>query len=150
VGDHFTDFMELDVPNTPQAPAMSIGAELVVQNNNSGTRTFYRAGAAGYADGHLVTSRLDFAHPGKVKRLERLTAILDGAADGFKCILKYRTDDSSTWTTALTQNNSRRASVGDLGITFYTLQLRIELDDDTGNNEDIGLQGLSVIYTVDD
>ena len=58
-------------------------------------------------------------------------------------------DDTAAWTSGGTDTNTRRALVQSLTDTFYTLQLRITLDDDTGNSEDIRIDSISVIYSVD-
>jgi hypothetical protein len=150
MGNRFTQFTELDVPNTPAAPALSLGSELFLLNNNGGTYTLYRAGSSDYEDCSMETSYLDMGHPGKEKRLERITALLDGAASDVTITLKYRTDDTASWTTAGTATDSKRASVGSLAVSFYTIQLRVEIAESSGDAEDIGLQTLSVIYTVDD
>ena len=39
------------------------------------------------------------------------------------------------------------ATITSLGVDFYTLQVRIDLDDDTGAHQDIALDALSIIYT---
>ena len=39
--------------------------------------------------------------------------------------------------------------VQSLSDEFYALQLKITLDDDSGNHEDIRIEGLSVFYSVD-
>ena len=88
--------------------------------------------------------------PGRQKRLERITVLLSGAASNFKPTIKYRVDDTTSWTTATTGNNSRRVSVGGLGVDFYTLQVQVLLDDDTGNDEDIRIEAISVLYSVGD
>ena len=54
------------------------------------------------------------------------------------------------WTDAGTDSNTLRASVNDLTDSFYTVQLRITLDDDTGNDEDIRIDAISVIYTIEE
>ena len=78
------------------------------------------------------------------------------AAASFGCKIEYRTDDTAPWTDAGTESNTLRASVNDLTDSFYTVQLRITLDDDTGNDEDIrvaaDLRGdaISVIYTIEE
>jgi hypothetical protein len=105
---------------------------------------------AGFQDGYLVTSRLDMGSPARLKRLERIVVLLDGAAANYSTIIKYRTDDNTSYTTAATQTNTRRAVADAIGAEFYTLQIRIDLDDDTGLNQDIRIDGLSVLYSEAD
>ena len=40
-------------------------------------------------------------------------------------------------------------SVSALGIDFHVLQLRIDIDDDSGNDADYRINAVSIIYTVD-
>ena len=127
--------------------AGALGNQLVVTGKDGATEGVHRTGAVDHQDGYLITSKLTFDQPGRTKRLERITAILSGADTDFKVILKYRTDDTTGWTTASTANNTRIATVGALGVSFYTLQVRVDLDDDSGNDNDIRLESLSVIYT---
>ena len=98
-------------------------------------------------DGYITTARLDFGLPGQQKRLEQITVTLNDAATDFKVVIKYRVDDTAAWTTATTGNNTRLTKIGGIGTGFYTLQLRIDLDDDTGDNEDIRIDAINVIYS---
>ena len=52
-------------------------------------------------------------------------------------------------TDAGTDSNTQRAVAGSLSDLFYTLQLKITLDDDTGNSEDIRIESISIIYSID-
>jgi hypothetical protein len=150
-GDNFTSY----APATMTFGSLSINpiakglndAILVTAHNATPTQGIYYATLDTLQDGYVETARMDFDHPGRQKRLERLTVITDAAAADFDVIIKYRTDDNASWTTAKTQDSTQIVSVGSLGVDFYTLQVRIELDDDTGNNEDIAIEALSVIYT---
>jgi hypothetical protein len=88
--------------------------------------------------------------PAREKRLERITILLSDHASGFKPTIYYRADNASSWTSAGVWDDSQRMSIGSLGVDFYTLQLKILLDDDTGSNEDVRLEALSVLYSVGD
>ncbi len=101
------------------------------------------------ADGYLITSRLDMGRPGKEKRLSRIVVFLSANVASFACKIEYRVNDTAAWTTGGTSTNTQRAIVDSLSTSFYALQLKITLDDDSGNNEDIRIEGLSVIYSVD-
>ena len=130
------------------AGQMVITADVVVPAT-IGYYTFNEAGASDLQDGYVVTSRLDMGHPGRQKRLLRLTVLLDGAAADFDVIIKYRTDDTAGWTTAVTSDDTRRVTVDiTTAVRFYTLQLRIDLDDDTGNDEDFRIEAVSVVYSI--
>jgi len=151
VGDTFVDYAPLDgyggagliVPC-----AWALGDYLIATSAGGGDGLLHYANRSRLQDGYVVTSRLDMGYPGRQKRLAAVTAVLDGAASDFKVMIKYRTDDATAWTTAATTDNSRLARAPDLAVPFYLLQLRLELDDDTGNDEDIGLECLAVTYSV--
>jgi hypothetical protein len=71
------------------------------------------------------SSILDVGYPNCKKRLDRIAVLLDGAA-----VDVYA------------------AAAADAG-EFYTLQLRVDLDDDTGDDEDIAIAAVSVTYSID-
>jgi hypothetical protein len=148
-GGKFTEFPSLAATATTNPFAAVVGGHLIATADDTNEGIHYLQDAA-LDDAYVVTSKLDMGRPGKEKRLERLTVLVDDHASGFKPTIKYRTDDATSWTTAVAGNNSRRVSVGSLGVNFYTLQLQILLDDDTGSNEDIRLEALSVIYSIGD
>ena len=57
-------------------------------------------------------------------------------------------DDETNWTLATTGNNTRRVSIDNLGVGFYTLQIRVDLDDDTqAQDQDTRILALSAIYS---
>jgi hypothetical protein len=127
--------------------AASLGGEIVATADD-GSEGVHHLGAGSLSDGYYVSSRLDFDLPGEQKRLNHITVLLDRAASDFKIVVKYRTDDNTSWTTATTANNTTRAAATNLDVAFYTLQLRVDLDDDTGNDEDIRITTVSVTYTA--
>lgn len=152
VGSHFIDFAPAATMNcssmTPFAVAVATELIATAQDGSSNLGIHYM-GDDTFSDGYLVTSRLDMHHPGVEKRLLRVTVMLDDLADGFKINIKYRVNDETSWTTAESAlNNSRRAVADGLSVSFYTLQLQVELDDDTGNDEDIRIVAVSIIYSI--
>ena len=153
VGDHFVDFAPLSaVGGNVHKLCAGLGTELVVTGEAADTEGIYHLPTSGsLQDGYLITSRLDMDCPGRQKRLLRLTVLLDGAAVDFDVIIKYRTDDTAAWTTAVTSDDTTRVTVDiTTAVTFYTLQVRVDLDDDTGNDEDIRIGAVSVLYSVPD
>lgn len=131
--------------------AGSLGSRLICTAKGSGQEGIHYLTDATLSDAYLVTSVLDMGYPDRKKRLDRITVLLDGAAASFSVLLKYRADGASSWTTAATATNTQRAAV-DLyasAVEFYTLQLRVDLDDNTGNNEDIAIAAASVTYSID-
>ena len=101
------------------------------------------------SDGHIITPWLDMQQPGRQKRLESITVLMDGRTNNFKVPIKYRVDDTGSWTTAATGNNTLRPTATGIGEAFYTLQVRIDLDDDTGGNQDHRIQAIDVLFSID-
>lgn len=101
-------------------------------------------------DGVYTTSWLDMSHPSRQKRLDKVTVVLSDKAASFQTVVKYRKEDEASWTSIDTQANTTLFSKGDLGIHFYLIQFQITLDDNTGNDEDIRVDSLSLIYTLGD
>jgi len=148
VGNQFVDAVPGTINVTGlSAIAANLGNELVTTGlDGSSNEGIHHAGAAALQNGYIISSRLDMGSPTTLKRLETITALLDNRAPDFKILLRYRTDDTATWTTATTANNTRRAHVANLGVEFHQLQLRIQLADDTGTDEDIRITAISVTY----
>lgn len=150
VGDHFVDFAPLAVGGNLVKLCAGLGIELVVTGKPSTTEGIYRLPTSGsLQDGHLITSKLDMDKPGRLKLLTRITVLLDGAATDFKVGVRYRVDEATSWTGVVTGNNLRRVTI-DLAVEFYTVQFKVELDDDTGNDEDIAIESVSCLYVVGD
>lgn len=148
-GGRFTEFPTLSATASAQPFAAVVGGHLVATADDTNEGVHYLTTGT-LSDGYVVTSKLDMGRPGREKRLERITVLLDDHAASFKPTIYYRVNDATTWTSAVAGSNSRRVSVGSLGVDFYTLQVKVLLDDDTGNNEDIRLEGISVLYSVGD
>jgi hypothetical protein len=148
-GKHFTSYVpaSLDFSSLTTLPIAKGLNDAILVTAHETSQGIYYATFDTRQDGHLITSRMDFGHPGRQKRLERLTAIVDGAVSSFDVRIKYRTDDTTDWTTLIGEDNTRTITSGGIGVDFYTLQVRIELDDDTGNHEDIAIEAISIIYT---
>lgn len=146
-GSTFVEFPSLAATAIATGIAVNVGGYLLTTADDTNEGIHYLQDAV-MADAYLVTSRLDMGFPGKQKRLNRITVLLSAAATDFKIILKYRTDDTAAYTTAATVNGSQRASIDLTGVTFYALQLRIDLDDDSGTNANIKIDSISVTYTI--
>ena len=101
------------------------------------------------SDGYLLTPYLDMQTPAKKKRLEQITVLMDSKAASSNIVIKYRTDDTAGWTTAATEVNTLRAVASGIAVEYYQLQLRIELDDNSGANTDYRIEAVSVLYSVD-
>jgi hypothetical protein len=150
-GDAFTEFAPSSAMNASGFNALAgvLAGDLVVTGKNpAGTHGLYHAGADTFQDGYMVTSRLDMGHPGTQKVLHRLTVLLDEAVEDFNVVIKYRVNDATTWTTATTKSETKRVTVDDLGVSFYTLEVRVDLDDDTGaGDQDVRILALSAVYS---
>jgi hypothetical protein len=151
LNNKFTDLDVISVEASGAfAPlAFSSAEHLVLTANPSSTEKFYYTQASALQDGYWISSKLDMGQPGRPKRLEAITVQLTDAATDFDILIKYRIDDATSWTTAATDTNTMRATSGTIGSDFYTLQIRIDLDDDTSNNEDIRIESVSVLYSID-
>ncbi len=102
-------------------------------------------------DGWWDTAWLDFGHPGKSKRLEIITVLLDDYAANYEISIYYRLDDASSWTKIVDSDDSSKiVQASSIGKDFTLLQVRTEIDDSTGNDLDIGIEALSVIYSIDE
>lgn len=147
-GSEFTEFPALAATASTNPFAGVYGGHLVATADDTNEGIHYLQDSAA-SDGYVITSRLDMGHPGKEKRLSRIVVWLSAAAASFGTKIEYRTDDTAGWTNAGTDSNTQRALADALTDSFYALQLKITLDDDTGNSEDIRIEDLSVIYSVD-
>ena len=148
-GGRFAEFPSLAATATTNPFAAVVGGHLIATADDTNEGIHYLQDTV-LDDGYVVSSKLDMGRPGKQKRLEQIAVLLDDRASDFKPTIKYRVDDATSWTTAVVGNNSRRVSVGGLGVDFYTLQLQVLLDDDTAGNKDIRIEAVSVIYSVGD
>jgi hypothetical protein len=134
--------------------AASLNDAIIVTSNdlqdNEGIQ--YAIGQQRYSDVWFDTCWLDFGHPGKLKRLESINVLVDGSDEDFNVVIKYHTDDegSSTWHTAYNAGGTAICQVTNLGVEFTRLQVRVELVDGSEENLDVGIEAISVIYTVDD
>ena len=149
--ESFTEFSPLTADHQSAFDHLlwNLGEELVVLGQAAASEGVYHTGAGALADGYLVTSYLDMDSPGRPKRLETLTVLVDTAATDFKVLIKYRVDDTAAWTTAVTGNNTHRVTAAHLGVKFFRLQVRVEIDDDSGNDVAGAVEAVSVRYTID-
>lgn len=144
---HFTDLPSLTATAMAKSICANLGGQLITVADDT-TEGIHHLGSGSRYDGHVVTSRLHMDHPGKDKLLHRLTVLMDGTEASFQVLIKYRVNDNTAWTTAVTTANSRRITV-DLAVAFYTLQIRVDIDDNSGNNADYRIAAISALYTVD-
>jgi len=143
--DKFDNFAPVSTTSLSgvNAAAFAVGAHLIITTRDTEEGIQHHTGLQ---DGYVITAWLDMGTPGQLKVLEQITCLLDARATDFKVLLKYRTDDNAAWTTAVTANNTRRATVSNLSVEFYQLQLRIDLDDDSGGDQDIRINSISVLH----
>jgi hypothetical protein len=149
VGYQFTQTLAPLSDTMPTYPALWVlGSNLFLTSTSGGTGGIRRLSATALQDSNFISPTLDMGEPGRIKRLERITVLLSGSGTDFDVIVKYMADDASTWTTAVTADGSKRISAGDLAQDFYTLRVRVDLDDDTGNNRDIQILSVSILYSI--
>jgi hypothetical protein len=88
-------------------------------------------------------------HPASQKHLSRLACLVDGATADFNVKIEYRTEGGS-WTEAVETDDARYVSAGDLGITFYLLQIRITFteDIDPKTYPQVYLESLAATYSL--
>jgi hypothetical protein len=149
VGDRFVDFAPLSATLASLSAVYSAGGDLVVTcedgSDNEGFKYTY-----GRQDGWISTCRLDMGQPGRLKTLHHIAAELDAKAEDFFIKLWYKIDDADNWTQAgTTQENTYRPAAQDLDLEFYLLQIKVELDDDTGNDEDFAIERVTITYSAD-
>ena len=104
---------------------------------------------SGLQNGHVETAKLHCGQPGRVKRLDRIAAIVSGAHPQFTVTVKYRVDDATTWTTAGSSSDTRLVAADVMGVEFYTVQVRIEVADASGSHLDYAVEDVSVVYTLE-
>jgi hypothetical protein len=139
----------------------NLGEDLVctMQDGSGDPALRYIGSNSALGDGFLITSAYDMGLPARSKRLNHITVhttINSDADTDVKILVKYRTDDDvhtaddDNWTTAVTANNTPRAVTAELGVEFYLLQVRVDVDDDSGNNRDRYIQAITIDYSAGD
>jgi hypothetical protein len=138
----------------------NLGEELIcTMANGSGNPALRHIGAGTLCDGWLITSAYDMGLPARQKRLNHITVHTDVESDAdtdFKIVVKYRIDDythrgdDDNWTTAVTANGTPRAVTAELGVEFYLLQVRVDVDDDSGSNLDRKIEAITIDYSAGD
>jgi hypothetical protein len=156
MGDDTISFLQKTATHSNYSAVYSLGGELVLVCKSGSDEGFYHTAAETLSDGHFISSKHDFGFPGRLKRLEQITAILDGNDADFDVVLKYRTDDASSWTTAATVADTRVAKATGIGargsgpVTFNTLEVRVDVVDGSGSDLDYAIEGVSVLYSADE
>jgi hypothetical protein len=86
-------------------------------------------------------------HLASQKHLSRLAAIVDNPLADFKVKIEYRTEAGS-WKEAVEQANARYISAGNLGVTFYLLQIRVTFTDEISppTYPQVRLESLAATY----
>ena len=108
---------------------------------------YYTSGL--YTGCYVETSKLHFGSPGRLKALNRLTVTLDRTDADLVTTIKYKIDGANSWTTAGTGTNETRTSVDLAALAFYTLEVRVELSETTGDT-DVAIDSVSVVYSIDE
>jgi hypothetical protein len=163
IGDQFVRM--LDIPsgysNYTYPKVWNLGEELVCTIANpddaDAPGVIHIGAGTDLVDGWLITSAYDMGMPARKKRLNHITVHtdVDAAADtDFDVIIKYRTDDychdgdDDNWTTAVTSTATPRAATAELGVEFYILQVRVDIDDDCSPNVDRKIEAITIDYSA--
>jgi hypothetical protein len=156
VGNRFQPFLQsstIDV-TTPTVPIVAVANGSVLLTGIVGANQgIYHAGTGSFQDGYLVTSYLDMGHPGRKKRLHRLTLYVDDATAATTLTLAYRIDDTDAYTTAATATAALASLSAELtasAVEFYRLQVKASLADSSVTAQDIKIVALSCHYSVGD
>jgi len=160
VGDGFADLPTIS-PAVVSSYVPWLGvmgtSEIVMSGNDasSGEGIYHLGGThetgnTDLADGTLVTAWLDMGSPGKEKYLNSITVLLTAANANVEPEIYYRVNGASDWTTATTTANVTRANTENLKTSFFTLQVRVIIDDNnaSGSKQDIRIDALSVRYSI--
>ena len=149
--DGFLEFAPGTLDATSIVPlAANLAGQMIITSKSGATQGIQHAGPDTFQDGYIVTSKLDMSHPGKRKRLDVITVITNANDADLDIIIKYRADDTAAWTTALTSTNTTVNQATEIGTWFTTMQIRVDIDDDSGDDMDVRIEAISVIYTIDD
>ena len=152
VGNRFVDFIDLSSTspwNTNQdgyAAIYNLAGSLWACGKSGSDYGFMHA--KGYSDGHLITSWLDMDRPGRLKRLNRLTAHIQGHCTGATITISYKADGATSWTQAVATANSEYILADNIAQDFYRLQVKVAIADTSATPQDVRLDSLSVRYTT--
>ncbi|HUV95804.1 MAG TPA: hypothetical protein VMX14_13395 [Anaerolineae bacterium] len=160
LGDGFADLPILSpAVVSGYVPWISVlsSTEIVMSGNHatSGEGVYHLGGThetanTDLADGTLITAWLDMSSPGKQKYLNSITVLLTAANANVEPEIYYRLNGATDWTTATTTANVTRANTENLKASFFTLQVRVIIDDNnaSASKQDIRIDALSVRYSI--
>jgi len=152
VRDQFTTLPSLTPNPQGAAPAIaSILGNLYVRTENAYKEGYYTLGNDNLQNGHLITSYLDLKYPNQQKYLNKITVLTDQAQENLSTVIKYRINDELAWTTLTTATNTRYASAQPASPTrFYTIQIRVDINDGSANKHNVRILSVSLQCTVGD
>jgi hypothetical protein len=148
VGDRFVDFHELsstspwDTQASGYSALYNLAGTLFLTGINGSDEGFIHS--KGYSDGHLITSWLDMDRPGHPKRLNRLTANIQGHCPDATVTIYYRVDGATAWTSAVATANAANIEADNLGVDFRRLQIKVAIADTSATPQDVRLDSISV------
>ena len=143
-GGRFVQVLDSAFTCAAWSDVYSLAGQLWMPYEDAGTQGWTHL--EDFEDSVFISSWLDMGRPGVQKHLLSVAAVVSDAVEDFNVKLEYRTE-SGSWTTAANTDDARHIIGEDLGVDFYLLQLRVTLDDDTGDNEDIALESLGATYS---
>lgn len=152
-GGGHVDMLPATMPHSNYSAAYSLGGELVIVAKDSGNTDegFYHTSSTHLYDATYQSSRFDAGHPGRQKRLEQITVLMDQEESDTNITIKYRIDDATAWTTALADSSGTRLHHAKaIAIDFYTIQIQVLIADEAGAFRNYAIEAISVIYSVDE
>lgn len=147
--DSFVSLEELtgSVRTGLQPITAAIANTIIVTGEDDSDQGFYAADLSTLSDGYLTSAWMSF-NTGRIKRLNEIAVILSTFDTDLDITISYRTDNDTDWTVAVTDDETRHTIAPNIGITFYVLQVKVEIADNSGNNVDVQIQSLNVRFTV--
>ena len=143
-GGRFVQVLDGALTCPDDADLYPMAGELWLPTTESATDGWTRL--EDYEDGVFISSWIDMGRPTVQKHLLNLSAVVSDAVADFYTKIEYRTE-SGSWTQAANTANARHIVATDLGVDFYLLQIRVTLDDNTGNDEEIELESIAATYS---
>ena len=86
--------------------------------------------------------------PGRLKRLNRLTAHIQNHCPGATVTLSYKADGAAAWTQAQATADSEVILADNIAQDFYRLQVKVAIADTSATPQDVRLDSLSVRFTT--
>jgi hypothetical protein len=143
----FVQVIDTAYPVSNDADLYAAGSYLVMLCDDDSANAGLRL-TRNKADGVFTSSWVDMGHPASQKHLSRLSCQVGNPTADFKVKIEYRTEDGA-WTEAVETDDARYVSAGNLGVTFYLLQIRVTFTEeiDPKTYPDVTLESVAATYS---